>query len=620
MPQLRGTEFDDDGLKVPTLEEIIDLVKQVEADTGRQIGIYPETKHPTYFAESGTMLDGTPININLGQQLIDTLVENDFTDPDRVFIQSFEVGNLQELQNEIMPEAGIDLPLVQLIGGSGAPYDFTESGDPRTYTDLTTPEGLDFINDYAEGIGPDKRLIVPAETVDLDGDGEPDDLNNDGTISDGDRVLAQATDLVEDAHAADLLVHPYTFRIEDFYLGSDYNGDPEAEFEQFIELGVDGFFTDFPGTAEEVLDLAIAVPNLLSSRGFEGMAFSPDRSTLYPMLEGAVTGDPDISRRIYKFDVSSTEFTGLVGYYPVADPDNAIGDFTPINENEFLVIERDNEQAEAAEFKKIFKIDISQVDKDGYVAKEEVVDLLNIQDPNDLNGDGETTFDFPFVTIEDVLVIDENTILVANDNNYPFSVGRSPGIDNSEIILLELDESLDLDPRLGGTAITSNKDSSPTLDFGTIKNDTLAVNDSNKLVFAGAGDDQIDATNSGGSNRIFSSVGDDTFILSSGDQLNGGDGNDRFFVQSGGDNRITGGAGADSFWIAVAELPETTNTITDFKPGVDLLGIEGLGLGFDELSLTQTRADTIIAALGQDLAILRGIENSSLSSADFVFA
>ena len=106
-------------------------------------------------------------------------------------------------------------------------------------------------------------------------------------------------------------------------------------------------------------------------------------------------------------------------------------------------------QGPSAQFKKIFKINIKQTDKNGVVAKEEIVDLLDIADPNDLNMDGETSFDFPFVTIEDVLVLSEDTILVANDNNYPFSVGRGPDIDNNEIIILKLEQPLRVRPELG---------------------------------------------------------------------------------------------------------------------------------------------------------------------------
>ncbi|MBD2081042.1 esterase-like activity of phytase family protein [Leptolyngbya sp. FACHB-17] len=478
LPDLRSTRFNDDGLKVPTLQEVIDLVKQTEKETGRKIGIYPETKHPTFFANQG---------YNTSQLLIDTLVANGFTDPSRVYLQSFEVSNLKDLNSSIMPNAGVDLPLVQLIGGSGSPFDFVANGNDRTYADLVKPEGLAEIATYATGIGPDKRLIIPANTVDRNNDSRPDDLNGDRQISDADRVLGTPTTLIQDAHSAGLLVHLYTLRNDPFFLASDYQNNPRAEFKQFIDLGVDGFFTDFPGTGRSVLiddyfagtgysrpnlnpsasqsyvtdanqpyygNLVVA--NLGQSRGFEGMAISPDQSKLYPLLEGSVVGDPSNALRIYEFDVASKQYTGLVGYYPLSNPNHAIGDFTVVNDNEYLVIERDPNQGDAAQFKKIFKVNFSQKDANGFVAKQEIVDLLKIEDPADLNGDGSTTFRFPFETIEDVLVIDPFTILVANDNNYPFSVGRPPNIDNNEIIRLQLEQPLNLDPRVGLAAVSTS--------------------------------------------------------------------------------------------------------------------------------------------------------------------
>lgn len=188
--------------------------------------------------------------------------------------------------------------------------------------------------------------------------------------------------------------------------------------------------------------------NLPASRGFEGIAFRPHRGTLFPMLEGTVTGDPVGALRIYAFNANRGAFKRLVGFYGLDAPEHAIGDFTPINASQFLVIERDGGQGQTAQFKKIFKIDITRIDRDGFVKKKEIVDLLNIADPHDLNRDSKTVFDFPFVTIENVLVIDERTILVANDNNYPFSIGRGPDIDNTEIILVEPNHRLRLDPKL----------------------------------------------------------------------------------------------------------------------------------------------------------------------------
>ena len=451
--------------EVPTLEEVINLVKQVEAETGRKIGIYPETKHPTYHDSVG---------LSLEEPLVETLEKTGFTDPNRVFIQSFEVGNLKELNQKI------DVPLVQLLDASDValngtlierqPYDFVVSGDPRTYGDLRTPEGLQEIATYADGIGPWKRMIVSVQGVDANGDGRADDVNGDGVVNDADKTTLPPTTLVQDAHAAGLLVHPYTLRNENQYLAADYNGNPELEYRQFIQLGVDGYFTDFPRTGDKVRDqitgefvrspdnpdvlAGFAPSNLGGSRGFEGLAISPDKTKLYPLLEGSVLGDPSNALRIYEFDVASKQYEGLVGYYRLEDTSHAIGDFTVVNDNEYLVIERDNGQADTAKFKKIYKVDFSQKDANGYVAKEEVADLLNIQDPNDLNQDGSTNFTFPFQTIENVLVIDEKTILVANDNNYPFSVGRPPAIDNDEIILLGLEKSLNLDPRVGLTGLS----------------------------------------------------------------------------------------------------------------------------------------------------------------------
>ncbi len=488
------------AFEIPTLEEVIQLVQETEAETGVKVGIYPETKHPSFFDEQG---------LSLEEPLVKTLQDTGFTDPDRIFIQSFEVSNLIEL-NATLEELGLgDIPLVQLFGntedddinegggGFSVPYDFVanfgkegftqedavdaygeelltalgilgENGSYKpevaqsiTYGDLANPEAIEIISDYASGLGPWKNNILLREDLE-----EPVDGNGDGKAEITTQLTGEVFPLVDYAHDAGLQVHPYTLRNEEQFLTLDAEGNPqtpEEEFKQLIDVGVDGFFTDFPATGVAVVDsvtgefvqspqnpdLGDRLPNLASSKGFEGMAFSPDRKTLYPLLEGTVDGDPANALRIYEFDVESAAYKGLVGYYPTTDG-NPIGDFTPINDHEFLVIERDNNQGEEAKFKKIFKIDISQVDENGFVAKEEVVDLLNIDDPNDLNGDRNSTFDFPFETIENIVVADENTILVANDNNYPFSQGREGDIDNNEVIAIDLENPLNLDPNLGG--------------------------------------------------------------------------------------------------------------------------------------------------------------------------
>ncbi len=465
--------------EIPTFQEVIELVQEME-EFGFEVGIYPETKHPTFFDEQ---------NLSLEEPLIQTLQDTGFTDPDRIFIQSFEFQNLIELQGQL-DNAGLgDIPLVQLYGDTtdGAdptdtfsfPFDIrfnvAEGNDlaaiygqefldaldeplsaDTVYADLDSAEFLEVIGElYAEGAGPWKNNILLRESIDT-----PVDGNGDGVAEIDDQLTGEITSFIDDAHNAGLQVHPYTLRDEERFLTLNPDGTPQTpgeEFEQLIEIGADGFFTDFPATGSIVVEQFIEEPNLRTTRGYEGMAFSPDRQTFYPLLEGAVAGDPDNALRIYEFDPASSSFEDdLVGFYPTDVPGHAIGDFTPINDDEFLVIERDGGQGATAQFKKIFKIDISEVDDEGFVAKEEVVDLLDIDDPNDLNGDGDTNFDFPFVTIENVLVIDEDTILVANDNNYPFSQGRDPNpnddnaiIDNNEIIQIELDEPLDLAPGIG---------------------------------------------------------------------------------------------------------------------------------------------------------------------------
>ncbi|MCU0491311.1 MAG: esterase-like activity of phytase family protein [Chloroflexaceae bacterium] len=194
--------------------------------------------------------------------------------------------------------------------------------------------------------------------------------------------------------------------------------------------------------------LGSETPNLPRSRGFEGMAISADGATLYPMLEGALTTDPDQRRRIiYEFDVASKRYTGVTHQYRVEDPSYAIGDFTPLDRNRFVIIERDGGQGTAAQFKRIFLVDLRLTDAEGFLVKLNLVDLLNIGDPNGISLPGQPgdiglgdPFSFPFVTIESVLPLDRSRLLVINDNNFPFSLGRNPQRpDNNEFIIIQLD-------------------------------------------------------------------------------------------------------------------------------------------------------------------------------------
>jgi glycerophosphoryl diester phosphodiesterase len=204
-----------DIYEIPTLEEVIALAKRRSLETGRVIGIYPETKHPSYFRSIGLALE--PL-------LIKTLADSGYSDATApVFIQSFEVQNLKDMSKLTK------LRLVQLMDENNSkPYDFVVAGDPRSYGDLMTPAGLAAIATYASGIGPFKRSIVPQGAK---------------------GALLPPTSLVIDAHKAGLVVHPYTFRDEPRYLASDYSLDPVKEYLQFYRLGVDGVFSDFGDTA-----------------------------------------------------------------------------------------------------------------------------------------------------------------------------------------------------------------------------------------------------------------------------------------------------------------------------------------------------------------------------------
>jgi hypothetical protein len=188
--------------------------------------------------------------------------------------------------------------------------------------------------------------------------------------------------------------------------------------------------------------------NLRGSNGFEGMAINPAGDKLYTLLEGPLIPDADQKRLIInEFSIDTESYTGKTFGYKLDPLGTNIGDMTAINDHEFLVIERNGSQNAASPdiFKKIFKIDLSKVDANGFAEKTLVVDLMNIADPDDLNLDGKTKFDFPFVTIEDVLILDANTILVINDNNYPGNGGRNLiGPDATEFIQIRLDTPLNV--------------------------------------------------------------------------------------------------------------------------------------------------------------------------------
>lgn len=240
----RAKDFD--GMfGIPTLEEIIALAKAGSASTGRTIGIYPETKHPTWHCEQGLPLE---------HALLAQLDGAGWTTREApVFIQSFESGNLRWLRRRT------DVRLVQLIDGGGleddgrvqAPAAWTGMGGCALYpqgtvpTDFTRAASFAAIAEYADAVGPWKRHIVGTRRSE-----DPEGAADDGERR---RRTIAPSRFVELAHSAGLAVHPWTFRDEPQHLAADYAGDPAAEYRQFASLGVDALFSDFPDTAFSAL-------------------------------------------------------------------------------------------------------------------------------------------------------------------------------------------------------------------------------------------------------------------------------------------------------------------------------------------------------------------------------
>lgn len=234
--------------EIPTFEEILDLVERQSWAHRRIVGVYPETKHPTFHYALGLPLEDELL------RALDRHGLNNKNAP--VFIQSFETANLQYLSKKTK------VRLVQLIDADDValdgrltyappydkPYNYAVTGDPRGFADLVQPTSLADIRKYADGIGPWKRYIVSVRGLDANNDGKADDVNGDGSVNDADKQTTPPSALIDLAHKAGLLVHAYTFRSEKGTLAGNYQGDPKNEYIQFFLLGVDGVFSDFPDT------------------------------------------------------------------------------------------------------------------------------------------------------------------------------------------------------------------------------------------------------------------------------------------------------------------------------------------------------------------------------------
>lgn len=233
---------------IPSFDEVIELAKRKSRDEGRVIGVYPETKHPTYHQRLGLPLEDRLLNV------LEAHGWNRRNAP--VFIQSFEQANLKYLHgkttvrlvqlidaNDVKPDGTLDL-----TPPYDRPYDWTVAGRQGKFSDLLTPKGLAEVRTYADGIGPWKPYLISSACINIVA-GACADANGDGLVNDADRKLLPPSSVVEHAHANNLLVHPYTFRNEQRRLARDYKGVPINEYRLFYQHGVDGLFSDFADTA-----------------------------------------------------------------------------------------------------------------------------------------------------------------------------------------------------------------------------------------------------------------------------------------------------------------------------------------------------------------------------------
>jgi glycerophosphoryl diester phosphodiesterase len=240
--------------QIPTFDEVLALAQAEGREKGRIIGVYPETKHPTFHQD---------LNLALEDRLLAALTKVGWNSADApVFIQSFEQANLKSLRSKTKVRLIqlVDADDVNVVTGAitfaapyDRPYDWTRAGRAGTFGDLLTPAGLDEIKTYADGVAPWKRYIVTVKAT-LDAQGKPRDMNGDGVVNDADFDAVANSALPAEVKKRGLLLHTWTFRNEARRLARSYGNDPAKEYAQFFQLGINGLFSDFPDSAVTARD------------------------------------------------------------------------------------------------------------------------------------------------------------------------------------------------------------------------------------------------------------------------------------------------------------------------------------------------------------------------------
>lgn len=350
---------------------------------------------------------------------------------------------------------------------------------------------------------------------------------------------------------------------------------------------------------------------------FESLTITPDERFLYTATEEALNQDGatatlenQSTARILQYDLTTGKPTKEFAYFtdpipvaptpPTGSANNGLVDLLAIDNNgTFLALERSfspgvGNNIRLYEVRTQNATDISQTDR--------------------LSQPEGRSLDIKFA--EKRLVLDLGELGIQLDNLEGLTFGPTLPDGRQSLTLLS-------DNNFSENQVTQFL--SFAVDIKDVKNSTdqasnILTSDSNELIFDNLDDGTFDLSGSSGGQRIDGGARDNTFFLGRNDLLVGGDGNDNFFVGQGGGNTITGGEGTDQFWIANKQLPEETNTITDFQAGTDVIGIDSLGIGFDDLTISQNAENVIVGIGDQDLAVVIGVNAANLSMNNFVFA
>lgn len=232
IPKLRPENIKyNDKYNIPTLEQMIQVAENHYKKTGKIVGLYIETKHPTFFKNQHLAMEDT---------LLKTLAKNNYSkNIAPVYLESFETNNLRYMKQKLKQYGLTHAKMIQLYDDPKTiPGDFLDQGVKTTYADLATAQGLKDVAKYADGVGPSKLYVI-------------------------DPTTQQSTHFVADAHAAGLKVHPYTFRPENNYLPPQDACSQSAsercekgaieEMKRHLDAGVDGLFADDPKLGREAI-------------------------------------------------------------------------------------------------------------------------------------------------------------------------------------------------------------------------------------------------------------------------------------------------------------------------------------------------------------------------------